>query len=101
VCEQMHPRPESTLVQKIENRKGCRPPGVVVSTYSAVPRPIQPKSAGRLTASGLSFWACDFAYAVPIGVRAFLDGFALGGIMPARRPGAPRNTFFLQHDEER
>jgi hypothetical protein len=34
-----------------------------------------------------------------IGLNAFLDGFALGGIFPTRRPGAPE-FLFAQEEEE-
>jgi hypothetical protein len=36
---------------------------------------------------------------LPAIVLAFLDGFALGGIFPARRPSAP-DSFFHQDEDE-
>ena len=36
---------------------------------------------------------------LPMPARAFLDGFALGGIFPARRPSAP-DTFFIEDEED-
>lgn len=36
---------------------------------------------------------------LPAFVLAFLDGFAFGGIFPARRPSAP-DYFFIPEDEQ-
>jgi hypothetical protein len=36
---------------------------------------------------------------LPPPARAFLDGFALGGIFPSRRPSVP-DYFFAQEDDE-